>query len=248
VTPSSAGPSAPRVQISLGDIAIDVIRKKIRNVHLSVHPPVGRVRMSAPLRMALETLRLFVIAKLGWIRKQQVRLRQQPRETPREFLDSESHFVWGRRYLLRLEEVEAKPSVELRPAELVLRVRRSATARAREAVLEAWHRDELKKAARPLLAKWEPILGVKVGRLLTQRMRTRWGTCNTRSGSIRLNTELAKKPLECLEYVIVHEMVHLLEPSHNRRFKMLMSQFMPNWSEYRRMLNRLPVRHEDWGY
>lgn len=234
--------------ISLGDITVDVIRKRIRNIHLSVHPPAGRVRMSAPIRTGLETLRLFAIAKLGWIRKQQIRLRQQPRETPREFLDRESHHVWGQRYLLRVEEVRARPSVELRPTELVLRVRAGSTARSREAVLDAWHRGLLKEAAVPLFAKWEPIMDVKVGKLFTQHMRTRWGTCNPRSRSIRLNTELVKKPVECLEYVVVHEMVHLLEASHNPRFKALMRRFMPNWVVYRQMLNRLPVRHEMWDY
>ncbi len=236
------------MQISLGDIAIDVIRKRIRNIHLSVHPPGGRVRMSAPLRMGLETLRLFAITKLGWIRKQQIRLRQQPRETPREFLERESHYVWGQRYLLRVEEVKARPSVELRPTELVLRVRPGSPARTRGAALEAWHRDRLKEAAMPLFAKWEPIMGVTVGKLFTQHMRTRWGTCNTRLRSIRLNTELVKKPAACLEYVVVHEMVHLLEPSHNARFKGLMTRFMPNWAVYRQMLKRLPVRHEEWEY
>jgi predicted metal-dependent hydrolase len=233
-------------QISLGDITVDVIRKRIRNIRLSVHPPGGRVRMSAPIRMALETLRLFAIAKLGWIRKQQVRLRQQPREPAREYLDRESHFVWGERCLLRVEEAQARPSVELRASELVLRVRPGSSARDRAAVIEAWRRNLLKEAAPPLFAKWEPIMGVKVGRLFTQHMKTRWGTCNTRSRSIRLNTELVKKPVECLEYVVVHEMVHLLEASHNARFKALMSRFMPNWAAYRQMLNRLPIRHEDW--
>jgi len=236
------------MQISLGDIMVDVIRKRIRSIRLSVHPPAGRVRMSAPIRVGLETLRLFAIAKLGWIRKQQVRLRQHPRDTQRGFLDGESHYVWGQRYPLRVEEVKARPSVELLATELVLRVRPGSTARTRGAVFDVWHRDRLKEAAMPLFEKWEPIMGVKVGKLLTQRMKTRWGTCNTRSRSIRLNTELVKKPAECLEYVVVHEMVHLLEPSHNARFKALMTRFMPNWVVHRQMLNRFPVRHEEWEY
>lgn len=235
-------------QIALGDITVDVIRKKIKNIHLSVHPPGGRVRIAAPLRLALDTLRLFAIAKLGWIRKQQARLRKQERETAREYLDRESHFVWGKRYLLRVEEVKAAPTVELTLTELVLRVRPGTSSRKRAEALETWHRERLKEAAGPLFRKWEPVMGVKVGKLFTQRMRTRWGTCNSRTRSIRLNTELVKKPAECLEYVVVHEMVHLLESSHNSRFKALMSQFIPNWVVYRQMLNRLPVRHEDWGY
>lgn len=232
------------MHISLGGIAMDLIRKRIRNIHLSVHAPVGRVRMSAPLHMSLETLGLFALAKLGWIQKQQVRLQRQPREAPREFQDGESHLVWGQKYTLRVEEGKARPSVELTPTELVLRVRRGASARARAAVIEGFQRELLRAAAGPLFEKWEPVMGVKVGRLLTQRMRTRWGTCNTRTRSIRLNTELVRKPANCLEYVVVHEMVHLLEPSHNARFKALMTHFMPEWAAYRRMLNREPIRQE----
>lgn len=212
------------------------------------HPPGGRMRLSAPIRMGLETLRRFVIARLGWLRGQQFRLRQQPRETPRELPDRDSQSVWGQRYRLRVEEVKARPSVELRPTELVLRVRPGSTARARDAVLEAWRRDRLKEAALGLFAKWEPVMDVKVGRLFTRRMRSRWGTCNTRSRDIRLNTELVKKPVECLEYVVVHEMVHLLEPSHNVRFKALMTRFMPNWAAHRQMLNRVSPRHDEWEY
>ncbi|MEO8358471.1 MAG: SprT family zinc-dependent metalloprotease [Vicinamibacteria bacterium] len=235
-------------QIALGDITVDVIRRRMRSIRLSVHPPGDRVRISAPFRVAFETLRLFAIAKLGWIRKQQAKLRKQERETPREYLDRESHFVWGTRYLLRVEELNVAPRIDLGVAELVLRVRPGTPARKRAEILEAWHRDQLKAAAEPLFRKWEPTMGVKVGKLFTQRMKTRWGTCNTRSRSIRLNTELVKKPRECLEYVVVHEMVHLLEPSHNARFKSLMSQYIPNWVVYRQMLNRLPVRHDDWVY
>lgn len=210
------------------------------------HPPGGRTRLSAPIHMGLETLRRFVIARLGWLRGQQIRLRQQPRQTPREFPDRESQSVWGQRYRLRVEEVKARPSVELRATELVLRVRPGSTARTRGAVLQAWRRDRLQEAAMGLFAKWEPIMDVKVGRLFTRRMRTRWGSCNTRSRDIRLNTELVKKPAECLEYVVVHEMVHLLEPSHNARFKALMTRFMPDWAAHRQMLNRLPPRHDEW--
>ena len=237
-------PPGTRGEISLGDITVELIRKKIRSIRLSVHPPLGRVRLSAPIRVGLETLRLFALTKLGWIRKQQVRLREHPEATRGEYLDGESHFVWGKPYLLKVEETKAPPSVELTLAELVLRVRPGASAQKREAVIEAWYHERLKAAAPPFIAKWEPVMGVKVGKLFTQRMRTRWGTCNTRSHSIRLNTELVRKPLECLEYVIVHEMTHLLEPSHNRRFKALMSRFMSDWAIHRRALRRLPLGPE----
>lgn len=226
-----------RGEILLGDVKVEVIRKKIRRIRLSVRAPLGSVRISAPIRMGLETLRLFALTKLGWIRKQQVRLRQQPQDSPPGFLDGESHFVWGKRYILKVEEAEAPPSVELTLGEMLLRVRPGASAKEREAVVEAWHRQKLKEAAPPLFAKWEPVLGVEVGRLFIRRMRSRWGTCNTRSRSIRLNTELVRRPVECLEYVIVHEMTHLLEPSHNRRFKALMSRFMPDWAVRRQALS-----------
>ncbi len=232
-------PAAGR--ISLGDVTIDVIRKRMRSIRLSVHPPDGRVRMSAPLRMALDTLRLFATAKLDWIRTQQTRVRQQPRVSTQEFRDGEVHFVWGRPFTLRVEEVKALPTVLLREEALVLRVRPGATLKKKEAVLEAWYRNELEKAAPLLFAKWEPVMGVKVATLLTRRMRTRWGTCDTRTHSIRLNTELVKKPAECLEYVVVHEMTHLLEASHNRRFKALMTRFLPDWAERKRRLNRGPA-------
>jgi len=235
------------MQISLGDITVDVVRKRMRSIRLSVHPPVGRVRISAPFRVAIETLRAFALAKLGWIRKQQVRVRQQPRALPREFVDGEPLSIWGHRCVLRIVEAKAPPSVELRPGELVLRVRPGTSERIRAAAIEAWHREELRKAAIPLFAKWELAMGVSVGTIFTQRMRTRWGTCNPRTRSIRLNTELVKKPPECLEYVIVHEMVHLLEPSHNRRFKTLMSQFMPAWAHLRQKLRSLPTGPESLG-
>lgn len=228
-------------------MTIDVIRKRMRSIRLSVHPPDGRVRMSAPLRMALDTLRLFATAKLDWIRTQQTRVRQQPRKPVQEFRDGEAHFVWGRPFALKVEEVKAPPTVVLREDTLVLRVRPGATLKKKEAVLEAWYRDVLEKAAPPLFAKWEPVMGVKVASLLTRRMRTRWGTCDTRTHSIRLNTELVKKPAECLEYVVVHEMTHLLEASHNRRFKSLMTRFLPDWAERKRRLNRGPAAHGDWS-
>lgn len=196
--------------------------------------------MSAPMRVGLETLRLFALAKLGWIRKQQVRLRQQPREAPRACVDGESHLVWGKPYRLKVEEKGAPPTVDLTLTELVLRVRPGSSALKRQAVLDAWHADALKKAALPLFEKWEPVMGVKVGKLSTRRMRSRWGTCDTRSHGIRLNTELVTRPVECLEYVIVHEMTHLLEPSHNRRFRTLMTRFMPDWARRRQVLRRLP--------
>jgi len=235
-------------QLMLGDIEVDVVLKDIKNVHLSVYPPTGRVRISAPLRMSLDTIRLFAISRLVWIKQQQTKLRAQERETPREYLDRESHYVWGRRYLLKLIECEGTPSVDLRHNRMVLRLRPGADDRRKQAVVEEWYRRQLKEAVPPLIGLWEPTLGVRVGRFFVQRMKTKWGSCSPATRAIRLNTDLAKKPRECLEYIVVHEMVHLLEPTHNARFVALMERFMPQWRYYREVLNRLPVRHEEWSY
>lgn len=234
--------------LNLGGIEVDVVFKDIKNVHLSVYPPMGRVRISAPSRMSLETIRVYAISKLGWIKQQQKKLREQERETPREYLARESHYLWGKRYLLKVLEEAAKPSVELQHSKILLKVRPETDVAAREVVVAQWYRDQMKAAVPALLAKWEPELGVKVERFFVQRMKTRWGSCNLEARTIRLNSELAKKLPECLEYIVVHELVHLLEPTHNDRFKALMDQYLPHWRQYRDMLNKSPLRHEDWGY
>ena len=235
-------------EIRLGDIAVDVVLKDIKNVHLSVHPPTGRVTISAPSRMNLDTIRVFAISRLAWIKQQQMKLRAQDRETPREYLDRESHYVWGRRYLLQVIEGDQPPSVGLNHNRMVLRLRPGAPESKRQAIVEEWYRGQLKNAVPPLLARWEPVLGVRVERFFVQRMKTRWGSCTPETRSIRLNTDLAKKPRECLEYIVVHEMVHLLEPTHNARFVALMDRFLPQWRFRRAQLNQLPVRHEEWAY
>ncbi|HEY2291155.1 MAG TPA: SprT family zinc-dependent metalloprotease [Thermoanaerobaculia bacterium] len=235
-------------KIELGDITVDVVLKDIKNVHLSVYPPAGRVRISAPTRMSLDTIRVFAISKLDWIKHQQAKLRAQERETPREFLDRESHYIWGKRHLLTVIENDAPPAIELKHRRMILRVRPGTGQEKREALVEEWYREQLKEALPPLLERWEPLLGVKAKRCFVQRMKTKWGSCNHRSGTIRLNTELAKKPPQCLEYIVVHELVHLLEPTHNARFLSLMDRFMPNWQLHREELNRLPLRRETWSY
>ena len=165
-------------QLKLGDIAVDVVLKDIKNVHLSVHPPTGRVRISAPSRMSLDNIRVFAISKLGWIKQQQKKLQEQERETPREYLDRESHYVWGKRYLLTVIESDQAPSVELKHNRMLLRVRPGTDEKRRQALVEGWYREQLKNAVPPLIAKWEPLLGVKVKRFFVQRMKTKWGSCN----------------------------------------------------------------------
>lgn len=235
-------------RFDLGDVRVDVIRKDIKNIHLGVYPPHGKVRIAAPAWMEMDAIRLFAINKLVWIKRQQKKLSAQERETPREYLERESHYVWGQRYLLQIVEKEARPSVHLAHKHLQVQVRPGADARKREAVLADWYRDNLKRALPALLSKWQPIIGERAEHCYVQHMKTKWGSCNPRARSIRLNTELAKKPPECLEYIVVHELLHLREPTHNDRFMVLLNRFMPHWGDHREMLNRLPVCNEHWNY
>lgn len=235
-------------QIRLGKIYVAVIQKNIKNIHLSVYPPDGKVRIAAPLRMNPDTIRVFAISKLGWIQEQQRKLRAQERETPREYISRESHYVWGERHLMRVDGTEGAAWVEAKQGKLFLHARPELPTRKRAEIVEAWYRDELKQALPKLIAKWETRLSVTVKRFFVQRMKTKWGSCSRATGTIRLNTELAKKPRECLEYIVVHEMIHLHEPRHNDRFVSLMDKALPDWRETRDLLNRLPARHEWWKY
>lgn len=234
--------------IELGDITSEVIFKNIRNIHLSVYPPAGKVRISAPEFMDLETIRVFAVSRLSWIKKQRRKIMEQERETLREYTERESHFVWGKRYLLIVRESENPPAVELTPRNMILHMRPGTDDKKKTKIVEEWYRRQLRVSTATLLAKWEPVMGVKVVKLFVRRMKTRWGSCNHTARTIRLNTDLSKKPPESLEYIIIHELAHLIEPSHNNRFIALMDKYMPNWHVYRDQLNRLPVRHENWSY
>lgn len=235
-------------KIDIGGISVDVIFKDIKNIHLSVYPPNGRIRVAAPERMELETIRLYVISKISWVKKQQRKFETQDRETPREFLDIESHYVWGKRYLLKIIEEEQAPSVELKHNLMILTVRPGSDYDKRESVVSAWYRDELRKTAAPLIEKWENKLGVKANKIIVQWMKTKWGSCNHQSGNIHFNTELGKKPKTCLEYIVIHELIHLIEPSHNANFIALMDKYLPNWKHVRNELNQAPLGHVDWDY
>jgi hypothetical protein len=235
-------------QINLDDMVVDVVFKDIKNIHLSVHPPAGKVRISAPLKMTLDTIRVYAISRLDWIKTHQKKLREQERETPREFLERESHYVWGERYLLRVRKHTNPPLVQLSPKYMDVWVRPGARPEKVEAVVAAWYREQVRSVSKKLIAKWEPQMDVSVERLFIQRMKTRWGSCTPQTGSIRLNADLAKKPRECLEYIVVHEMVHLLEPTHNERFVALMDQWLPQWRQLRKKLNRAPLSHAEWTY
>jgi hypothetical protein len=230
----------------LGDITISMAFKAIKNVHLTVLPPEGKVTLVAPLGTRPEVARAYAITKLQWIRQQQAMLNAQAREAPRQFVERESHHVWGRRYLMTVVEAEVKPHVKLDHKRITLSVRPGHDAAKRLEVMHEWHKSLLHAMVPKLIAKWEPILGVKVSGYFLQLMKTKWGSCNHHAGNIRLNTELVKKPKDLVEYVVVHEMAHLLEPTHSERFVALLDQHWPHWRECRAELNALPLGHDGW--
>ena len=228
-------------ELQIGDVAVDVVLKNIKNIHLSVYPPTGRVRISAPLNSNLDTLRIYAISKLPWIKRNQTKLQNQARETPREYLERESHYVLGKRYLLKIIEHDGSPKIELKHNTLVMTVRPNTAKHQMQVMLDAWYREQLKNAVPELIEKWQKLMGVTVNHFYIQKMKTKWGSCNVQAGNIRLNSELAKKPIECLEYVVVHELAHFIESTHNAGFIGLLNNLMPNWQSYREQLNALPV-------
>ncbi|RIK48112.1 MAG: metal-dependent hydrolase [Chloroflexi bacterium] len=235
--------------IDVRGIPVEIVRKDIKNLHLGVYPPNGRVRAAVPLRLDDDAVRLAIISRLGWIRRQQQRFEQQERQSQREMITGESHYFQGRRYRLNVIEQPGPAAVNLpNNTTLELRIPPGADRDKREALLHRWYRHHLRQQIPPLLAKWEPKIGVQVAEWGIKKMKTRWGACNITARRIWLNLELAKKPPACLEYIPVHEMVHLLERRHNERFRELMDKFMPQWRLHREELNRAPLGHEEWSY
>ena len=233
---------------TIGGIHIAVVKKAIKNLHLTVHPPLGRVHIVAPERMQLDTIRLYALSKLPWLRRQIAELQAQAREASREYVTRESHFVWGSRYLLKIVEREAAPTVELRQRQLVLTIRPGTTPPQRHEILAAWYRALLRATLPALLAKWQRILNVAPGTIFVRQMKTKWGSCNPKRSTIRLNTDLAKKHPACLEYVLVHELTHLIEPTHNDRFRAILTRHLPQWQQLRAQLNHAPLGHVEWEY
>jgi predicted metal-dependent hydrolase len=232
--------------IQIGELSIQVTQKNVKNVHLSVHPPNGRVTLVAPTATRLDVARAYAISKLDWIREQQQKMIGQARETPRRFVGRESHYLWGRRYLLTVVFQDSKPNVVLDHKRMTLTVRPDSSPTKRAAVIHEWHKALLHKAIPPLLQHWEQRIDVQAEGYFLQRMKTKWGSCNHKAGHIRLNTELVKKPKDLLEYVIVHELVHLIEPTHNDRFVALLEKYYTTWREARAELNELPLTAENW--
>lgn len=232
--------------IKIGDIAINLTRKDVKNVHLSVHPPDGRVTLVAPTATRFEVARAFAISKLAWIRSQRKKIESQAREPPRQYITRETHYLWGRRYLLKVVEAGQKPTISLDHRTIRLIVRPGTPLEKRAEIIHEWHKALLHAAVPNIISRWELRLGVSVSRYFLQRMKTKWGSCNAAARSIRINTELVKKPRDLLEYVIVHEMAHIIEPRHSERFFNILERHYPSWSTARTELNELPLSAERW--
>jgi hypothetical protein len=235
--------------MKVGGVAVAVVRKAIKNLHLGVYPPHGRVRVAAPREMSDDAIRLAVVSKLGWIKRQRTRFEAQPRQSVREMVNGESHYVLGRRFRLRVVDHDGVERVTLRgKTVLELCVRPKSTAEHREHVLHLWYRRQLRDLIPPLVEKWAAELGIEAPALGVKKMKTKWGSCSRAARRIWLNTELAKKPHRCLEYIVLHELVHLIERNHQAGFTALMDKHMPMWRHVRVELNRGPLAHESWGY
>lgn len=232
--------------LTVGDLGVDVVYKDIKNLHISVYPPVGRVRVAAPTRTDEDTIRLAVVQRLPWIKRQREQLQNADRQTQRQMVSGESHYVWGKRYLLDVSRTGGNHRVELKGNTLWLVAPEDSDADSRRTVLDRWYRRELKAAVPPILEKWQPIVGAEADKIVVRRMKTKWGTCVTHSRALWLNPELAKKNPLCLEYIVVHELAHLRERGHGERFVMLMDKFLPDWRIRRDELNQAPLADEDW--
>ena len=235
--------------IEIGGLHVEVVRRDIKNLHVGVYPPNGRVRVAAPLRLGDEAVRLALVARLGWINRQRRDFQAQERQSEREMTNGETHYVSGQRCRLRVIPHDGSSQLQLRGSRsLVMRVRPQLDAAQRLVVMERWYRARLRAAAGELLAHWMPVLKVELTVWGIKKMKTRWGTCNPDGRRLWLNLELAKKPPQCLEYIVVHELVHLLERHHNERFVALMDRWLPDWRLRREVLNRSPLAHEEWAY
>lgn len=240
-------PKVGVTHFTVSGMQVELVRKDIKNLHLGVYPPDGRVRVAAPLVVSDEAVRLAVIDKLGWIRRQRTKFAEQPRQSQREMVNGESHYFLGQRYRLHVHEHDGPARVAIRGiASIDLFVRPGTSTGQRETILLRWHREQLKALLGPLLEKWQPILGVHVAAWGVKRMKTKWGSCNPGSRRVWFNLELAKAPTPCLEYIVVHELTHLLEREHNERFAALVETHVPQWRQYRERLNKTPLRYEEW--
>lgn len=235
--------------ITVSEVPVEIVRKDIKNIHLGVYPPEGKVRISVPRHVTDDNVRLAVVSRLPWIRKRQEELRKQPRQTEREYVTGESHYFKGRRYVLQVVESPGKHQLDLKSsAKMVLRVQSETSKEGRARAVNAWYRQQLKSDVAKLLEIWQPIIGKEVRGWGVKKMKTKWGSCNIADRRIWINLELAKKSPECLEYILVHELVHLHERHHNDKFLRLMDNYLPQWRKSRDVLKSQPLAHEDWEY
>ena len=225
------------MQIVISNIPVEIIRKNIKNMHLSVLPPDGRVRVSAPTQLTDEAITMFVRAKLGWIKKQQEKFQQQPRQSERQYVSGETLYVWGKQYFLQVEYSYKGNAFTLSGDTAILTVRKESSPKQRESFVNEWYRNLLKQEVAKYLPKWEKTTGLYCSSWQSKYMTTKWGTCNPTSKKIWLNLQLAKKPIECLEYVILHELAHLKVHNHGPEFTAILDQYMPYWREHKRRLN-----------
>jgi predicted metal-dependent hydrolase len=233
--------------LQLGSVEALIVRKLVKNLHLSVLPPYGRVRVTAPEGMHDNAIRTMLATKLPWIKKQQEKFKSQDRQTKREYVSGESHYFFGKRYRLEVVYKEAVPVVSLKgKTKIVLQVRPNSSVEKRSDVMMEWYRSELHPLADKLMVEWQKKIKVQVESWGIMRMKTRWGTCNHKKARILLNLELAKKPLTCLEYVIVHELLHVIEKKHNENFVNMLTKYIPKWRSVKEELNRLMLSHEEW--
>lgn len=240
--------STDAVQVSIGGFEVDVVRKPIKNLHLGVYPPHGRIRVAAPLEMGDEAVRLAIVTRLAWIKRQQAKFAAQPRQSERRYVSGETHFFLGQRYRLNLKAGAKAGQVRIRNGKIIdLYVREGSDPASRERVFLDWYRRELRARARPLVERWAAEYGIATPIWGIKRMKTKWGTCNIEARRVWLNLELIKKPPRCLEYVIIHELAHFFERSHSERFVVLLDRMLPQWRIIRGELNAEPLAHEDWS-
>lgn len=232
--------------LTVAGINVDVVYKNIKNMHISVYPPIGRVRVAAPDRIDEDAIRLAVVQRLPWIKKQREQLQAAERQSEREMVTGESHYVWGQRLRLKLIDGDRRPNIDVVGSKLQLSVPAGMDDAHRRRFLESWYRNQIKAVLPTLIEKWEPVIGLKVNGWTVRRMKTKWGSCNPETAKIWFNIELAKKHPGCLEYIVVHEMTHLHERTHSDRFVELMDKYLPNWRATRDELNGAPLADEDW--
>lgn len=241
--------SAMDTFITVNDIHVQIVRKDIKNLHLAVYPPDGHVRVAVPEHVTNDSIRLAVVSKLSWIKRQQKDFHEQPRQSERKYISGECHYFQGKRYRLELIETNEKPAIKLmKSGKIKMYVKPDTKSEAKEKLLNEWYRAQLKTLIPELLSVWQPIVGKTANAWGVKKMKTKWGSCNTEQGRVWLNLELAKKPIQCTEYILVHELVHLYERRHNERFRTLLSKYMPNWKSRQKLLNTSPLAHENWDY